>query len=332
MLAALAVGFYVGWNIGSNDAANAMGAPVGSRVIPYRQAVSIMILFVLLGAVLRGGRVMETVGSGIVVSGKGNPLEEIPQIAVIALFAAGAWVTTATKLKLPVSTSQSIVGSVIGAGLLLSYLNPTEAPDTSVNFGVLGNIALAWVLAPAAAALIAYVLYRSLGPALRRISSTLILNRVFGFLVVGVGAFLAFTLGTNDAATAMGLVSAVAGNGSNLSSELIALFGGIALSVGAITYSRNVMETVGTGITSLDAVTAFAALFGAAFIVQAFNQFGIPASTTQAVVGGVAGAGLVKGTAAVGKGKLGEIGIAWVLTPTVAAGLTFALGWLFLRV
>ncbi|KXB05444.1 Na-dependent transporter, partial [candidate division MSBL1 archaeon SCGC-AAA382A03] len=68
LIAALIAGFYVGWNIGSNDAANAMGVPVGGRIISYRRAVTIMILFVILGAVLEGWKVMETVGQGIVVS------------------------------------------------------------------------------------------------------------------------------------------------------------------------------------------------------------------------------------------------------------------------
>jgi len=334
VLVALAAGFYVGWNIGANDAANAVGAPVGGRVISYRQAISILILFVLLGAVLEGWKVMETVGSGILFSksGAGNPLKALPEIAVVALFAAGVWVTTATTFELPVSTSQSIVGSVIGAGLLLSYRNPAAAPDTAVRFGVLKDIGIAWILAPVATAIFAYLIYNVMSQILRRIGSALTLNRIFGALTIGVGAFLAYTLGTNDAGAAMGLVLAVAGDNSFLSVNMIALFGGLALAVGAITYSRKVMYTVGSGITKLDPLTAFSAQFGAAFIVWNFNQFGIPVSTTQAIIGGIAGAGLVKGTAAVSKGKLGEIGVAWVLTPTVAAGLTFGLGWLVLGV
>ncbi len=327
----------MGWNIGSNDAANAMGVPVGARLISYRRAVSIMILFVILGAVLEGGEVMETVGSGIVVSPSGeNPLTEVPEIAVIALFAAGAWVTIATTFKLPVSTSQAIVGAVIGAGALLSFLNPASAPaSTSVEFGVLGQIGLAWVLAPIVAAIFAYLIYYTAGPALRKIRSPLILDRVLVVLVLSAGAFASYSLGANTVASATAMVYAVTGGstgGISWGPRLIGLFGGVALSLGVLTYSRRVMETVGSGITNLRSMTAFSAQFGAALTVWISARFGFPVSTSQAIVGGVVGAGLVKGTAAVSKGKLGKIAGAWVLTPTVAAVLTFGLGWIILGV
>lgn len=76
------------------------------------------------------------------------------------------------------------------------------------------------------------------------------------------------------------------------------------MTVGALTYGRKVMTTVGMGITKLDTMTAFSAQFGAALIVWCFTQFGIPVSTSQAIVDGVARAGLVKGTAAVSTSEL----------------------------
>lgn len=334
LLAALAVGFYVGWNVGANDAANAMGVSVGGRIISYRQAVIIMILFVLLGAVLEGWKVMETVGSGIVISPQGvNPLTEIPQIAVIGLFSAGLWVTIATTLKLPVSTSQSIVGSVVGAGLLLSFVNPSAAPATSVNLTVLEEIGLAWVLTPIGAAMFAYIIYRVVGSGFRRIGGAATLNRVLRMAVIFASAFAAYSIGANTVGNATGLIYAVVGEGAESfvwDPQLIGLFGGVALSVGAITYSRRVMRTVGREITGLSAITAFAAQFGAALTVWIFARMGVPVSSSQAIVGGVAGVGLVKGTASVSKRKLGEIVLAWVLTPTVAAILTFGMGWIVL--
>lgn len=325
----------MGWNIGSNDAANAMGVAVGGRVISYRRAISLMILFVLLGAVLEGGKVMETVGSGIVVSpGGGNPLTEVPEIAVIALLSAGIWVAVATTLKLPVSTSHGVVGGVIGAGLLLSFLGLPEATSVNVEYGVLGKIGTAWVLTPVVAALFSNVIYHLFSPFLRRIENVYTLSKVLTFLIVSTGAFAAYSLGANTVGNATSMIYTVTGTtgGGIWSKELIGLFGGIALTVGVVTYSKRVMRTVGSGITQLDASTAFSAQLAAALTVWIFVQFGIPVSTSQAIVGGVAGAGLVKGTAAVSRGKLGEIGIAWVLTPTVSAMITFAIGWVILGV
>lgn len=323
--------------MGSNDAANAMGVPVGGRIISYRRAISIMLLFVLLGAVLEGWKVMETVGSGIVVGSGGNPLAKVPEIAIAALFVAGFWVTVATFFGLPVSTSQAIVGSVMGSGLLLSFSNaPEVSSSVTVKFGVLGNIGLAWVMTPVFATAFAYLIYRTAGPLLRKMGSATTINRVWGILVISTGAFTAYSLGANDVGNATAMIYALSGSGGveglTWSPQVIGLFGGVALVVGTLTYSRRVMNTIGRGITSLDAMTAFAAQFGAALTVWIFTQFGLPVSTSQAIVGGVAGAGLVKGTSAVSKGKLKDIGIAWILTPTATAGLAFGLAWLVLGV
>ena len=332
-IVALLAGFYVAWNIGANDSANCVGTAVGGRILSYRRAIAIVILFVILGAVLEGWKNMKTVGEDIVIGPDGtNPLSEIPRAAIAALLAAGIWVTTATTLRLPVSTSQSMVGAVIGAGLLLSYAQPDIG--ASVQFGTLGVIAISWLLNPMFAALLAFILLKTFTPPLRRIKNIVLLNQVLMILIIVASASTAYALGANDIGTSTGVVYAFfGGDGPDFRLMLlIGLFGGVALAVGVVTYSRRVMHTVGTGITRLDALTAFAAQMGAAITVWSFVQFHIPVSTTQAIIGAVAGAGLVKGAAAVSGRKLGHIGIAWVLTPAVACVLSFLLGWLFLGV
>jgi len=274
---------------------------------------------------------MKTVGEDIIIVSDGtNPLSEVPRAAIAALLAAGIWVTTATTLRLPVSTSQSMVGAVIGAGLLLSYAQPDIG--ASVQFGTLGVIAISWLLNPMFAAILAFILLKAFTPPLRRIKNIVLLNQVLMILIIVASASTAYALGANDIGTSTGVVYAFfGGDGPDFRLMLlIGLFGGVALAVGVVTYSRRVMHTVGTGITRLDALTAFAAQMGAAITVWSFVQFHIPVSTTQAIIGAVAGAGLVKGAAAVSGRKLGHIGIAWVLTPAVACALSFLLGWLFL--
>jgi len=330
-IVAILAGFYVAWNIGANDSANCVGTAVGGRILSHRRAIAIVILFVLLGAVLEGWKNMKTVGEDIIIVSDGtNPLSEVPRVAIAALLAAGIWVTTATTLRLPVSTSQSMVGAVIGAGLLLSYAQPDIG--ASVQFGTLGVIAISWLLNPMFAAILAFILLKAFTPPLRRIKNIVLLNQVLMILIIVASASTAYALGANDIGTSTGVVYAFfGGNGPDFRLMLlIGLFGGVALAVGVVTYSRRVMHTVGTGITRLDALTAFAAQMGAAITVWSFVQFHIPVSTTQAIIGAVAGAGLVKGAAAVSGRKLGHIGIAWVLTPAVACALSFLLGWLFL--
>ena len=281
-IVALLAGFYVAWNIGANDSANCVGTAVGGRILSYRRAIAIVILFVLLGAVLEGWKNMKTVGEDIIIVSDGtNPLSEVPRAAIAALLAAGIWVTTATTLRLPVSTSQSMVGAVIGAGLLLSYAQPDIG--ASVQFGTLGVIAISWLLNPMFAAILAFILLKAFTPPLRRIKNIVLLNQVLMILIIVASASTAYALGANDIGTSTGVVYAFFG-GDGLDFRLmllIGLFGGVALAVGVVTYSRRVMHTVGTGITRLDALTAFAAQMGAAITVWSFVQFHIPVSTTQ---------------------------------------------------
>lgn len=104
-------GAYTGWNIGANDAANCIGTSVGSGLLSYRKGILLVAVFVVVGALLQGQNVMKTIGNGIVT-------EQLPVAAVLAaLVSASLFVTLATWFKLPVSTSQAIVGGVAG-GLL----------------------------------------------------------------------------------------------------------------------------------------------------------------------------------------------------------------------
>ncbi|MFQ6130266.1 MAG: anion permease [Candidatus Hadarchaeaceae archaeon] len=320
------VGFFAAWNIGANDTANCVGVAVGGRVLSYRRAIAIVIFFVLLGAILEGWKNMTTVGTGIIIPGPSgvNPLSEIPLATIAVLIATGLWVLMATTLGLPISTSQSMVGAVIGAGLLITFLRPDLG--ASVQYSKLGAIGLSWVLNPIIAALLAFIILKIISPLLRRIKNIVLLNKVLAILVIVAASYSAYALGANDVGTSTGAIYAFFGG----SPRIIALFGAVALAVGTITFSRRVMHTVGTGITRLGPVTAFAAQFGAALTVWSFVQFGMPVSTSQAIIGAVAGAGLVKGAATVSQRKLHHIGIVWVLTPAVACVFSFLLGWLFL--
>ena len=153
LLCASLVGFYMAANIGANDLANAMGTSVGSKAITIRQAVIISIVANALGAVLAGGHVTNTISKGII-----NPqfLSGEPDKFIIGMFAsllsAGIWVNISTYLGLPVSTTHSIVGAVIGFGMLSIGIS-------DINWGKVIPIVLSWMISPTAGAVIAGAIY-----------------------------------------------------------------------------------------------------------------------------------------------------------------------------
>lgn len=335
LLAALLACVYIGWNIGSNDAANAIGPAVGGRIISYRRAAIIVAIFAFLGAALEGWKVMETVGRDIIIpaspSSLLNPLSLSPWATIVAFISAGLWVTVAAYFKLPVSTSQSIVGALIGLGLLISYVFPVGVV-VKIQIWKVAIIALSWVFVPLVSAFLAFVVYRLSNPLLGRAKDIILVNRVLVALTLSTGAYLAYALGANNVGVATGVIYAVQDRGGPLlSKQMLGLFGGIALVIGILTYSKKMMYTIGMEITSLDPVSAFVSQLSAAFVVHLFTQFGIPVSTTQAMVGAIAGAGLVKGLVTVKKKKLYEIFAGWVLTPILSCLIAFTFGSLLLR-
>ncbi|BDU50814.1 inorganic phosphate transporter [Haliovirga abyssi] len=150
---ALIVGFYMAWNIGANDVANAMGTSVGSKAITLKQAVIIAAIFEFLGAVLAGSNVTNTVRKGIV----SPDVFTDPKIFVIgmlaALLAAGLWLNLATHFGLPVSTTHSIVGSVVGFGIVSKGIG-------AVHWSKIGNIVLSWVVSPLMGGIIALIVFK----------------------------------------------------------------------------------------------------------------------------------------------------------------------------
>ncbi|MEW6222525.1 MAG: inorganic phosphate transporter [Candidatus Hadarchaeota archaeon] len=322
----LIVGFFVAWNIGANDAADSVGVSVGARIMRYRRAIIFVVAFALIGAMLEGGKVGGTVGTGIIKPAPGgvNPLITAPLATIGALLAAGIWMLFASTQGLPISVTQSMVGSVIGAGLVITMLG--LAAGATVEFGKLGTIGISWVTNPALAALFGFLLFKVVNSALKRVKNLILLNRIFSVIVLSAAAYGAYTLGANDLSTLTGVLNGYGAFGGQ--TYAVAVFAMIALTLGAIMFSKNVVQTVGSGITGLDPRSAFASQFGAALSVWFFVQLTIPVSSSQALIGSIAGVGLVKGAKTVNKKNLRRIFLIWVLTPFVTIGISFLLGWL----
>jgi PiT family inorganic phosphate transporter len=146
-------GFYMAWNIGANDVANSMASAVGAKAITIRQAVFIAGILNIVGAVFIGSHVTDTIRKGIVST---DVLTD-PHMALIgalaALLASALWVSFATWKSLPVSTTHSIVGAMIGFGIMAGGFSV-------INWGKLGGVVLSWVISPIISLVIAYVMFK----------------------------------------------------------------------------------------------------------------------------------------------------------------------------
>ena len=134
-------GFYMAWNIGANDVANSMASAVGAKAITIRQAIFIAGILNIVGATFIGSHVTNTIRKGIV----STDILADPNLALIgalsALLSAALWVSFATWKSLPVSTTHSIVGAMIGFGIMAGGF-------TMINWGKLGAVVLSWVISP----------------------------------------------------------------------------------------------------------------------------------------------------------------------------------------
>lgn len=266
-----------------------------------------MAVFVVLGGILQGRHVMETIGKGIIS-------EELNYTAIqIALICSGFFVTLATFFMIPTSTSQAMVGGVTGIGL---------AVGADINYSELVTIAESWVICPFLTMLLSFLLSHALSFILKRIRiSAILVQNALGWLALMSGCYVAYSLGANHAGIAVGPIF----NLGIVPPYILLSIGGSAIAIGAITYGKRVTDTVGKGITPLDIPGAFAAQICSAFGIHLFSIFGIPVSTSSAIVGAVIGVGLTKGRKAISKKTIFTILIGWVLTPTLAAGSSFML-------
>ena len=146
-------GFYMAWNIGANDVANSMASAVGAKAITIRQAVFIAGILNIVGATFIGSHVTNTIRKGIVSTEvMSDPVVALAG-ALAALLAAALWVSFATWRSLPVSTTHSIVGAMIGFGIMAGGFSV-------INWGKLGAVVLSWVISPVFSLVIAFVMFK----------------------------------------------------------------------------------------------------------------------------------------------------------------------------
>ena len=303
----LGAGAYVGWNIGANDTANCIGTTVGCGLITFRRAALLVAAFAIIGAMLQGQHVMKTISKGIVSA-------DLDYLAVcVALISSGFFVTLATFYRIPTSTSQAIVGGVVGIGL---------AVGADVNFRKFILIAESWIICPVLVMALSFGSMYLVVLILRKFQTrTPLFQHAFGWLAIASSCYVAYSMGANNAGNAVGPIA----NLDIFPPQLLLFIGGVSIAIGAITFGKKVADTVGKGIPPLDIPAAFVAQVCSAFGMHLFSLFGIPVSTSSAIVGAVVGVGLVKGARSISKKTIVTILVGWILTPTLAGSFSFLL-------
>ncbi len=290
----------MGWSLGSNDSANIFGTAVFSKKIRYRTAVILCALFVIAGALLEGRAGIHTL-SGLV--------DQTANSAFAASLAAALTVTLMSILKLPVSTSQAMVGAIMAIGILRGQ----------INFTGLTKVVIAWVATPLGTIAATVVLYPLVGALLRALRLNIFTRDLllkWGMIIAG--CYGAYALGANNVANVTGVYIKT----GQLNVFQAALLGGLSIALGAVTYSKNVMITVGKKLVRLDPYSAFIAVFSMALVVHTFAIIGVPVSTSQAIIGSVLGIGILKGVQTIKIRTLLMILFGWIGTPSIA--LVFA--------
>jgi len=327
----LTSGLFLGWTLGANDAANIFGSAVGSRLVSFTRAAIIASVFVILGAVLQGDGTSETLGRLGSVNAMGG--------AFTVALAAGLTVYFMTRAGLPVSTTQAIVGAIIGWDFFTNNAVDTKA---------LTQIVTTWVTGPLLGAIFAFGLYHLVKITRKRIRIHLVRYEAYlrgGLLIAG--AFGAYSLGANNIANVMGVfVPSVPleetgfGLFTLTGAQQLFFLGGLAIAAGVVTYSRKVMQTVGANLLELSSEAAFVVVMSQALVLFIFSSSAlsglmvraglppiplVPVSSTQVVVGSVIGIGLYKGIRNINLKLLGSIASGWITTPVAAGLLTFFL-------
>jgi len=327
----LSSGLFLGWSLGANDAANVFGTAVGTRMVRFRTAAAVCAVFVVLGATISGAGAAHTLGR----LGAVNALAGSFTVALASALTT-FWMT---RLGLPVSTSQSIVGAIIGWNLYSSSV--TDAAS-------LRRIVLTWIACPIISAVIAVLLFVVVK---RLLSATrphlLQLDSLTRISLLLAGAFGSYSLGANNIANVMGVFIPdnpftdidLFGFFTITAVQQLFFLGSAAIAVGVFTYSGRVMSTVGGGLARISPVTALIIVLAHSLTLFLFASERleaflaghglptfplVPVSSSQAVIGAVIGVSLFRG-GRIRYRVLGEISLGWLATPVTAGIVSFLL-------
>jgi PiT family inorganic phosphate transporter len=323
-------GLFLGWSLGANHAVNVFGTAVVSKMVKFRTAAIIAGIFVVLGSVISGSGTTRTIAEL-------GPINAIAGSFSVAL-AVGISVTAMTRYKLPVSTSQAVIGGIIGWNIFTG--SPTDLDSLS-------RIISSWIASPIIAGIFGYCIFIVLKRTVLKWKIHLLeLDQYIRVGLIIVGALASYSLGANNIANVMGMFvfaplfsdHSIAGIVTITGVQQLFFLGGVAIAIGIFTYGRSVMETVGNDLYKISPLTGFVVVFAEFLVLTLFTSETIesfllsvnlpsiplvPLSTTQAFIGAILGVGLAKDPHSINFKVLGKIALGWVIAPVSAGLITF---------
>jgi len=314
-IAAIIVALIFDFVNGFNDSANSVATVIGTRVLKPIHAVALSAAANFVGPFVFGVAVATTIAKGIV-----SPDEITVYMIIGGLAGAIAWSSLCSYFGLPISNSHSLIGGIMGAGIIgLGFEQLVYGGLTKVFTGIIiapiGGIIFGMVLVG-----IIIAVFAKRKPA--------VVNRTFGRLSIISSAWLALTHGANDGQKTMGIIVLILFS-ADLISEIhmplwVIFAAASAMGLGTFFGGYKVIKTLGLKITRLKPYQGFAAQTGGGVMLAIFALLGIPASTTHAITGSVMGAGAARRIRAVRWRVSRQIIFSWVITIPGAAGLAIA--------
>lgn len=314
----IAVALVFTYTNGFHDAANAIATSVSTRALTPRAALVMAAVMNLLGALLGTG-VAQTVSKGIIKAPTG-----MPGLAVVfaAVLGAIGWNLITWYFGLPASSSHSLIGGLVGAGL---------AASTTVFWsGVLHKVVIPMVVSPVVGGVLGYLVMVAILWLFRRAHPGRV-GRGFRLAQTLSAASMGLGHGLQDAQKAMGVIVLallITGHYSGTAVPLwVVLISAVTMGIGTWAGGWRIMRTLGRRVIELDPPKGFAAEITASAVLYA-TAFGwsAPISTTHTITSAIMGVGATKRLSAVRWGVAGNIIAAWVLT-IPAAGAAAALAY-----
>lgn len=301
---ALLASAFMGIAIGASSVAPAFGPVNSSGSVNTFRSAFLAGIFALMGSIVQGGNVTETVGSSLLIG-------ELGLIqAVSILFVGSMLVIISVLTDYPMPTAFTVIGAVIGSAYGF---------DQVVSIPVFQKILAYWLVVPLAAALLGYIFARIMQHFLPKRGA----ERPIRILLLISGCYVAYTAGAGSVGLAVGPLTSM-----GIPLFHLLLMGGLSILAGAWLYSPRIIHAVSFDYSNIGPRRSIAALGSSAVLAQIGIYLGVPISFNEAIVASVIGSGLVEGKSNVEKRKLGFTTAAWMGAFILAAALTFAVGML----